>query len=217
MEKKFDFNTIKDFDKHINLSIPDYGHLLDHISSLSTFFIKENSNYYDIGCSTGNLINKIKEKNKHIDFNAVGIDKSSNLAKKHTSIIIADAVDFAYEKFNFATIVFTLQFLEIDQRECILEKMYKSMTDNGALIVCEKQYEENGFFQNLFDFTYYDYKKKNFSDEEILKKQFDLRYIMNPSPQRDNLRIFHKAGFYIVQPFWQSLLFKGWILMKGNY
>ena len=47
------------FEKHIAKSVPLYleGHKL--IASLSDYFLLENSNCYDIGCSTGNLLNKL--------------------------------------------------------------------------------------------------------------------------------------------------------------
>ena len=49
----------KSFESHIIKSVPFYkeGHKV--ITNLSDFFLKDDSTFYDLGCSTGNLINKI--------------------------------------------------------------------------------------------------------------------------------------------------------------
>lgn len=211
---KFDFDTITNFDEHIDLSIPDYSHMVEHIVNFSSYFIKNNSTYYDIGCSTGILIDKIKKKNKDIIFNSIGIDKSSNLAGINSNIIVCDVNDFEYASFNFATIIFTLQFLDYDSKSRLLTTLYNAMNRQGSLIICEKFYMPDGFFQDLFTFAYYDYKLKSFSEKEIMEKQFDLRYIMRPSSDNENIHLFMEAGFSKIEPFWQSLQFKGWVLMK---
>ena len=70
----FGKNVPKNFEKHINKSVPLYNEGHKIISNLSDFFLKENSTFYDLGCSTGNLINRIalRQSNKKINF--IGID-----------------------------------------------------------------------------------------------------------------------------------------------
>ena len=50
--------------------------------------------------------------------------------------------------------------------------------------------------------------------DEILKKEHDLRSIMNPLQTGENILLFKKAGFKVVEPFFQSLNFKGYICKK---
>lgn len=212
--KEFSFDTITDFDLHINLSIPDYGNLQDHIINISSFFIKPNGLYYDIGASTGRLLDQIIKKNNSIDFSAIGLDPSVNLADAHPNIEIVEAQNYEYSEFDFATIIFTLQFLTLENRKIILKKLYENLKDSGAIIICEKVIQSEGELQSLFEFAYYDYKQKNFSRDEILQKQKDLRYIMKPLTERENFKLFHSVGFTEIYPFWQSLAFKGWLLLK---
>ena len=56
--------VVKNFDKHVAKSVPLYSLSHDLTTSLSSFFLKDGSYFYDIGCSTGSLIEKIKKKNK---------------------------------------------------------------------------------------------------------------------------------------------------------
>ena len=41
------------FDKHIELSIRGYSNLMEDVVSLSRYFVEDNTNIVDIGCSTG--------------------------------------------------------------------------------------------------------------------------------------------------------------------
>ena len=41
------------FDEHIEKSIRGYGHLLEDIVGLSRYFVENDTNVYDLGCSTG--------------------------------------------------------------------------------------------------------------------------------------------------------------------
>ena len=60
----FKGNIAKKFSSHISQSVPYYqdGHSL--IANLSDFFLKENSICYDIGSSTGTMLNKIASRHK---------------------------------------------------------------------------------------------------------------------------------------------------------
>ena len=69
----FDKNVPKTFSKHIKNSVPFYDDGHEICLQLSDFFLKEKSNCYDLGCSTGTLLNKLSNRNdKKINF--FGID-----------------------------------------------------------------------------------------------------------------------------------------------
>ena len=59
---KFDKNVAKNFNSHVIKSVPFYNISHDLCVSLSEFFLKENGRCYDIGCSNGALLSKIKLK-----------------------------------------------------------------------------------------------------------------------------------------------------------
>ena len=70
---------VKNFDKHVAKSVPLYSLSHDLTTSLSSFFLKDGSYFYDIGCSTGSLIEKIKKKNKEKKIKYFGIDNSKQM------------------------------------------------------------------------------------------------------------------------------------------
>ena len=59
----FNKKVAKNFDKHVNQSIPDYSDLQNYIASLSEWFLKDGAVIYDLGCSTGETIKRIASLN----------------------------------------------------------------------------------------------------------------------------------------------------------
>jgi tRNA (cmo5U34)-methyltransferase len=58
----FSFDTINNFDEHIAQSIPNYHTLTEAICDLSTYFMTEDTQVIDLGCSTGKLLERIYEE-----------------------------------------------------------------------------------------------------------------------------------------------------------
>jgi tRNA (cmo5U34)-methyltransferase len=217
MEKPFSFATIKDFDTHISLSIPGYEDLVRHILNLSTYFIKPDSGVYDYGASTGKLIDELYKRRRHFSTSYWGIDKEYNLAGGTDRVIISDFFDYDPQfKSSLSLSIFTLQFLPVDKRAELLDRIYDNLLPGGALIVAEKTYIDDGYLNDAFTFSYYDFKLDSFTEKEILDKARDLRDIMRPLTEPENYRLFENAGFRKVQPFWQSLNFKAWVLLKDH-
>lgn len=222
MSNKFSFDTIDDFDRHIQLSIPNYLHIHELICSMSSSFIKPGTNVFDLGTSTGSLVNKLSYHNRYIkDVTYFGIDKSDNLLPEdreplnNIKFLKEDITgDWTFINVSLITSIFTLQFIPVNDRIKILENIYKSLNPDGAVIICEKVFLKDGFMQDLFTFSYYDYKKKSFTEKEILDKQRDLREIMRPLTEEQNKTLFRDIGFKNIETFFSSLFFKGWILCK---
>ena len=64
------------FDEHIDWSIRGYSNLLGDVISFSRYFVEDNTNVVDIGCSTGKTTEKMLLHNKDHCKNAtyVGIE-----------------------------------------------------------------------------------------------------------------------------------------------
>ena len=80
----------KNFTKHIKKSVPFYSEGHEIILQLSDFFLKKKSYCYDLGCSTGTLINKISSRHPDKQIKFCGIDSIKNMilqAKKENKII----------------------------------------------------------------------------------------------------------------------------------
>lgn len=206
---KFDFNTIDNFDDHIEKSIPNYNILIDFIKSISQYFYVENTNIYDLGCSTGKFLNSL-------DFNCnkIGIDNSNLLPNKDGFYNIDLNDNFEISNSCIVYSIFTMQFLSPSKRLQYLNNIYKGLNTGGAFLLCEKTYQEDGKFQEIMTFSHYDYKLKYFNANEIIQKEKDLRYIMKPNSYNEIYNMLKNSGFKNVTTFWQMFNFKGIIALK---
>jgi tRNA (cmo5U34)-methyltransferase len=226
MENNFKFENYNNesFKKHISNSIPNYKGMRSLLPSIASNFLVKNSNIYDIGCSSGDMLLELQKdfSRIHSDLSYVGYDIASNLLPDleyapNCSFFPRDVTEEKLKFFNTSLIfsVFTLQFIELPKRVALIEKIYNSLDKRGAFIVCEKIYSNNAFTEDIFTFSNYESKNKNgFKPKEILKKQQDLRSIMFPLSQAENEKIFREAGFQVIEVFFKSLNFIGWILVK---
>jgi len=211
--QKFDFSTIKDFDNHISKSIQGYEVLHSLILNISSFFIKKGTIPIDLGCTSGLLIKSIQER---YECKCIGFDITDNNFIAGLDLRINDITDseFIIPETNLIFSIFTLQFIDYKHRIGILNKVYNSLYKNGAFIFCEKEICSNGVIQEVFTFSNYSNKLNSFTADEILKKENDLRNIMNPLESKDNIELLKKVGFKVIEPFFQSLNFKGYICKK---
>lgn len=214
--QEFSFNTINNFDLHISGSINGYILLDNLIMNICSFYAKHNETIIDLGCTSGRLISKLA--NVYPDNHCIGYDITDhNFMEVTTAELIKQDIvahDFELPEANIILSVFTLQFLKYSHRKILLNKIFDSLNDNGVFIVCEKELSSVGIYQEVFTFSNYDYKKSNFSAEEILQKELTLRKIMNSLSTGENERLFKSCGFAKVDTFFQSLNFKGWLCMK---
>lgn len=207
---KFDFNTIEDFDNHISGSIYGYDLLYKLIISLIDFYIFKGK-VYDLGCTTGKLLNIINEK---FNIDCIGYDiTDSNFmpTREGVKLIKSDITqDLKLENPDVVLSIFTLQFIEYSYRLDILNTIKDALNKTGVFIFCEK---ERSSFDHKFEFANYQNKMSNFSAEEILEKERKLRTVMHPLYSQDNKRLLKEAGFKF-DIFFKSLNFTGYICTK---
>ena len=221
LNKNFSFDTIESFDNHISQSIPNYLLIHEIIAGLTEYFIDNDTNVYDLGCSKGTLLNRIAEKTNKSDVNYIGIDISNNLLPKTTTknnirFINKDLMSNNLKLSNSSLMfsIFTLQFLPKKNRELMLKRIYNGLNKGGALIITEKIYSRKSIIQDLFTSLYYEFKSKSFTSNEIMSKEKDLRSMMNLMTKKENEEMFRNAGFKTYDTFFQYYNFIGWILIK---
>lgn len=211
--KSFNFNEIENFDNHINLSIPNYDFLKNHIKFFIEAIQEDDTNVLDLGCSTGSLLIELDKKE---NINYYGYDISNlipNIKSDNLKFIKEDLdkIDFP-DNASVITSIFTLQFLPSNKRKNVLKKIYNSLNKGAYFIMCEKIYLEDKNLENLNNIIYYKYKRKNFSDTEILKKQEELANVMKLKTLKEIEE--ELSNFSNIECFWKSYGFCGIIAKK---
>ncbi len=206
---KFDFNTIENFDDHINKSIPNYDILWNSIRSMSEYFFVDHTNVYDLGCSTGKLL-----KSLDIKCFKYGYDVANLLPQEEGFSNVDLNEQFPLMNACVVYSIFTMQFLKPSSRHNYLKTIYNGLNKGGALFICEKVYQQDGKLQDIFNFSHYDYKLNHFPSEEIINKQRVLRHIMKPCSEDELRDLLYNVGFNETTTFWQIFNFKGIIAIK---
>lgn len=216
----------KTFSKHIRSSVPLYEEGHNICIQLSDFFLKENSNCYDFGCSTGTLINKISNRiDKKINFYGIDIEKGMiTQAKKENkraktsnkiNYINKDFLKMKMKKCDLILSYYTIQFMHPKYRQTLINKIYNSLNWGGGFIMFEKIRASDARFQDIFSLTYNDFKlKNNFSPAEIIYKAKSLKGVMEPFSDYGNTSLLKRAGFIDFIPVFQWLSFKGYLCIK---
>jgi len=221
----FSFSTIENFDKHISQSIFGLDSLYDVILEVSKNFIWKGTNIYDLGCSTGKLLNRMHHRNKDKGASYIGYDIEKNLLpNKNTEDINffnRDITDPSLKFINPNLIIFTftLQFLSADDKEKVFFKAAESLNKGGAIIVAEKIIGKTGVEENILSVSSKQLKRRFFTDEIIVGKEDKLRFIMNPVTSDENQKLFCRPSFPINFQFfciWQVLNFKCWLIIKES-
>jgi len=223
------------FDDHIDKSIRGYSVLHDDIVNLSRYFVEDDTNVIDLGCSTGKTIHAMMRQNNEFAPNAtyVGIEYADGFipalderekqmreefggVEGKVEFHIGDIRNYDFVNANLITSIFTLQFMPPTSRRDVLKKIYNSLNKNGAFIFAEKTVAQDPRLQEMMTFTYYDYKRENFSDKDILDKEQTLRNMLKPMTWKEIQSALATAGFGFdkIQPFWQNHLFVGAIAIK---
>lgn len=226
MENKMNFsfaNKTDDFDNHIDNSIRGYSDLCDDVKELSRMIVDSGTNVVDIGSSTGKMIKEIYNFNKiiktDVNYYAVEIeDKFNNYYRDFNHLdnfhyYNKDIFECNFKNCSFVYSIFTLQFLPQHKRIELLSSICNWLVKGGFFVFSEKidmQSPFNEFFQNLL----FERKRFFFKDNEILDKEYCLRYLMRRFTICENIKMCKNSGFSKVETFWQNHRFVGFVCKK---
>jgi tRNA (cmo5U34)-methyltransferase len=225
MAQKFTFaQRPEGFDNHIEHSIRGYNNLWNDVLQYSEYFVEDDTNIVDVGCSTGKLLKAMIAQNKFAPkANYFGIEvepdffgefdkdeKNFSNLKYHRG----DVRQFDFQNCSLVTSIFTLQFIPEKQRSGIIRQIYSGLNQGGAFVFAEKTISEYTKIQEIRTFTYYDYKRQHFTSDDILDKERQLRHMMKPNTRQELMSMLLCAGFSKIDSFWQNHGFTAFIAIK---
>ena len=222
---RFQGEVVSQFDDHILKSVPLYksGHQL--IAQISDYFVKDDGIFYDLGCSTGSISRILSARHsskQNLSF--VGIDceqdmitKALDLSKNfnNCTFIKEDIVDFPFEKTDFITAYYTIQFTKPSIRQILINNVFESLNWGGAFVMFEKVRGSDARFQDIFTGLYNEFKlDKGYSAEEILGKTRSLKGVLEPFSSQANIDLLKRAGFIDIIPIMKYVCFEGVLAIK---
>lgn len=220
----FGGEVAKTFDDHVSKSVPFYneGHTL--IAQLSDFFMSNESQCYEIGCSTGRLMQVLAEHNREKNVRFVGFDVEEAMIDKakercadydNISLQVADAIEVDLEPADLIVAYYTVQFIKPKFRQMLFDKIYKSLNWGGAFVLFEKVRGPDARFQDIMTAVYTDYKLlQGYDEAEIISKTRSLKGVLEPFSTQGNLDMLERAGFVDVMSVYKYVCFEGFLAIK---
>ncbi len=157
----------------------------------------------------------------------VGVDNSLAMierCRQHVSafqfgqsidIVQSDIFDYPLQPCDMVVMNFTLQFIDKDKRQTIINKVYDSLSPGGIFILSEKLRLEDPRMDKILIELHHDFKRSNgYSELEIAKKRSALEDVMildSPEAQQTRLK---KAGFSSLTNWFQQFNFYSLLAVK---
>ena len=76
---RFDESVVEVFDDMVKRSVPGYDSMIQMVGLVARMYGKDNTNYYDLGSSTGAITLAISLNNNHKNNKFIAIDNSPDM------------------------------------------------------------------------------------------------------------------------------------------
>lgn len=227
---EFDAQVAEVFDDMLERSVPFYAEQQSMIQAMAKSFWIPGTQVYDLGCSTGTTLERLAQElgesarltgydnsapmleRARKRFETAGLQHRVTLAERDLN---ADLALLRLENSSLVTMCWTLQFVRPLRRDDLVRWIYQALADGGALIVTEKILTNSSHVNRFFIDYYYDLKRQNgYSDTEISRKREALENVLVPYRLDENLELFRRNGFEVVETFFQWFNFAGFLCVK---
>lgn len=227
-QQKFAFNeNVADvFSDMLNRSIPGYAAILNQIGIFADHFSKDGTNIYDLGCSLGAASLSVK-RNIRNDCHIIAVDNSDAMVERCKKslerdnspitfeVIKSDIRDVDIKNASVVILNFTLQFIDPEIRDSLLNNIYNNLIDGGILILSEKISYNDKERTELYDSLYYDFKRANgYSEMEISRKREALEDVLLRDTREVHMDRLKRVGFKTIENWYAYLNFNSFLAIK---
>ena len=223
----FDQAVVDVFPDMISRSVPGYETIISHTGELAARFVQADTNCYDLGCSLGASSLAIRQQIQQPGVTIVAVDNSaamlarcqtllqSDQAATAVELVEADICDIEINNASLVVMNFTLQFIAIEKRQALLEKIYAGLNPGGCLVISEKLLFEPESLNQLLSELHHQFKSaQGYSDLEISQKRDSLENILIPETLETHINRIKACGFNSASPWFQCFNFASLVAVK---
>ncbi|MCR9197489.1 MAG: carboxy-S-adenosyl-L-methionine synthase CmoA [Planctomycetaceae bacterium] len=223
---EFDDAVADVFPDMIRRSVPGYGSMLTMIAQCGERFGQPDTHIYDLGCSLGAGTLLLRE---HAPAAAkiVAVDSSAAMISRLDGILaaqsqpgpvetrLADIRDMPISSASLCVLNLTLQFLCVEDRTPLLEKIAAGTHPGGALLLSEKICFQDETQQQLMTDLHHDFKRAHgYSDLEIAQKRTAIENRLVPETLEAHIERLQAVGYRTVTPWFQCFTFASLLAVK---
>jgi tRNA (cmo5U34)-methyltransferase len=219
---EFDENVTQVFRDMISRSVPGYDLLLRLIGLYASVFVTDKSNVYDLGCSLGEASLIVANQTKTVDCAIIAIDNSESMIKRclqhstqNISWIYGDIQQVEIQNASMVILNLTLQFIDPNERDVLITKIYQGMQPGGILVLSEKILLNDTAENDCMVELYQAFKKtQGYSDLEISQKRTALENVLIPDQQLTLHQRLNQTGFNQIYQCFRCFNFVSYLAIK---
>lgn len=224
---RFDERVVRVFPDMIARSVPGYELVVPMIGMLARRYAQPESRIYDLGCSLGAASIAMSLAIKSDETKIIAVDNSEAMVARCKESISAQAggvpidvhlqniLDTPIEKASVVVLNFTLQFLDREQRQSLINRIAAGLLPGGILILSEKICFEDEHEQAAQTDWHHDFKRsQGYSDLEIAQKRNALEEVLLPETENSHFKRMQQAGLGRYYRWFQCFSFASYIAFK---
>jgi len=209
---RFDDKVAQVFPDMLRRSIPGYAASIEAIGSLAARYVRAGTNCYDLGCSLGAATLAMRQgigepgcRIVAVDLAPAMIERCRQILAKDTflpglmtdvDLVLSDIRDVEFVNASMVVLNYTLQFVDLADRDALLRRICKGMNDGGILVLSEKVVDENAHMEALLVDLHHEHKRRHdYSELEISRKRAALENVLIPETVAAHRARLQAAGF----------------------
>ena len=213
-DEPFRFNAeVADvFPDMLQRSIPGYAASIEAIGSLAARYVRPGTRCYDLGCSLGAATLAMRQGAATDDVEIVAVDNAPAMTERcrqilaeqqrrdrrqvDVDVVEADIRAIEFENASMVVLNYTLQFLPLEDRDALLERIAAATHTGGLLVLSEKVVDEDAALEQLLIDLHHEHKRRNdYSALEIARKRAALENVLVPETVAAHEERVRRAGF----------------------
>jgi tRNA (cmo5U34)-methyltransferase len=224
---RFDEQVVKVFPDMIARSVPGYELIVPMVGMFARRYAQPDSKIYDLGCSLGAASLAMSLAVRASGTNIIAVDNSEAMVvrcRKNVSeksglvpidVHLQNMLETQIENASVVVLNFTLQFLDLDQRQLLINRISTGMRPGGVLIISEKISFEDSLEQEAQTVWHHDFKRaQGYSELEIAQKRSALEEVLRPETEASHFNRLQLAGLSRYHRWFQCFSFASYIAFK---
>lgn len=216
----FDERVAAVFPDMIRRSVPGYGDIIALLGLFAANYAQKGSTLYDLGCSLGAATLSLRRHIAVPECRIVAVDNAEAMVERcreHAAtdnsptpveMYCADVREVTIENASVVVLNFTLQFLPLEERLALLQKIYAGLLPGGVLVLSEKLRFSPDERQRFMETMHLSFKRANgYSEMEISQKRQALDNVLIPETLEQHRKRLSQAGFQQIEQWFQAFNF----------
>ncbi len=209
---RFDDAVADVFPDMLRRSIPGYGASLEAIGSLAARYVKAGTVCYDLGCSLGAATLAMRQGIRAEGCRIVAVDNAPAMISRckavistddetgtsptRVDVVLGDIRDTPITNASMVVMNYTLQFLDLETRDTMVERIAAGLNPGGLFLLSEKVVDQDPHMEELLVDLHHEHKRRNdYSELEISRKRSALENVLVPETVVAHRERLARAGF----------------------